>query len=97
MKTLRLLSAIALVTIMSVNTYGAMLTSASAIDAFRPVRPTVGLRVIGIVAISVIVFVVALAIPDSYLGDYNNFVVLMLYFLVPWTAVNLVDFYFVRR
>ncbi|HEY3748334.1 MAG TPA: cytosine permease [Pseudonocardiaceae bacterium] len=92
-----LVSSIALITIMSVNTYGAMLTSASAIDAFRQVRPTVGLRVIGIVVISAIVFIVALAIPDSYLGDYNNFVVLMLYFLVPWTAVNLVDFYFVRR
>jgi NCS1 family nucleobase:cation symporter-1 len=24
-------------------------------------------------------------------------VLLMLYFLIPWTAVNLVDFYFVRR
>ncbi|MFF2299324.1 cytosine permease [Arthrobacter sp. NPDC058127] len=30
-------------------------------------------------------------------ASFNNFVVLMLYFLVPWTAVNLVDFYIVRR
>ena len=40
---------------------------------------------------------VALLIPDDYLGSFNNFVLLMLYFLIPWTAVNLVDFYFVRR
>jgi NCS1 nucleoside transporter family len=92
-----IVSAIALVTIMSVNVYGAMLTSASAIDAFRPLRPTVRLRIVGIVVISVIVFVVALAIPVNYLGSFNNFVIFMLYFLVPWTAVNLVDFYFVRR
>lgn len=92
-----IVSAIALITIMSVNAYGAMLTSASGVDAFRPVRPTVRLRVVGIVAISVVVFVVALAIPASYLGSFNNFVLLMLYFLVPWTAVNLVDFYFVRH
>lgn len=90
-------SAIALTTIMSVNAYGAMLTSASGIDAFRPLKPTVWLRVAGIVIISVIVFVVALAIPADYLDSFNNFVLLMLYFLVPWTAVNLVDFYFVRH
>ena len=35
--------------------------------------------------------------PDNYLASFNNFVLLMLYFLVPWTAVNLVDFYLVRR
>ena len=34
---------------------------------------------------------VALLIPDNYLGSFNNFVLLMLYFLVPWTSVNLVD------
>lgn len=87
----------ALVTIMAVNTYGAMLTSASAVDAFRPVTPTLRVRVIGIVVILTIALVIALSIPAQYLGNFNNFVVLMLYFLVPWTAVNLVDFYFVRR
>lgn len=90
-------SAVALVTIMSVNAYGAMLTSASGIDAFKKVNPTVRMRVTGIVVISAISFVVALSIPADYLGSFNNFVILMLYFLVPWTAVNLVDFYFVRR
>lgn len=30
-------------------------------------------------------------------GDVPDFVILMLCFLVPWTAVNLVDYYFVRR
>jgi purine-cytosine permease-like protein len=43
------------------------------------------------------VLVVSLLLPDDLLGSLNNFVLLMLYFLVPWTAVNLVDFYFVRR
>jgi purine-cytosine permease-like protein len=74
-----------------------MLTSASGVDAFKKVRPTVGLRVTGIVVVSAIAFVVALSIPEDYLGSFNNFVILMLYFLVPWTAVNLVDYYFVRH
>ncbi|MBX6765434.1 MAG: cytosine permease [Rubrobacteraceae bacterium] len=88
---------VALVTIMAVNAYGAMLTGASGVDGFRPVRPTLRVRVIGIVVFSVVVLAVALAIPENYLNSFNNFVLLMLYFLVPWTAVNLVDFYFVRH
>ena len=90
-------SAPALVTVMGVNVYGAMLTSASAVDAFRPVTPTLRVRIIGIVAISLIVLVIALSIPSQYLDSFNTFVLLMLYFLVPWTAVNLVDFYLVRH
>jgi len=90
-------ASIALVTIMSVNAYGASLTSMSALDAFRPITPTVRLRVLGIAFTSFIAFVVALSLPEGYLESFNTFVLLMLYFLIPWTAVNLVDFYFVRR
>ena len=92
-----LISTLALISIMGVNAYGAMLTSVSGIDAFRRVRPGVRPRVIGLVVVGLITVIVALAIPDDYLGSFNNFVLLMLYFLVPWTAVNLVDFYAVRH
>ncbi len=51
-----------------------------------------GLTIVGIVTV-----LIALLIPDDYLGSFNDFVILMLYFLVPWTAVNLVDFYVVRH
>ncbi|CAN5358236.1 cytosine permease [soil metagenome] len=92
-----LISALALISIMGVNAYGAMLTGVSGIDAFRKVKTTVRTRVIGLVIVGLIVVLVALLIPDNYLGSFNNFVLLMLYFLVPWTAVNLVDFYAVRH
>lgn len=92
-----LISILALISIMGVNAYGAMLTSVSGIDAFTPIRATVRPRVIGLVVVGLITVIVALAIPDDYLGSFNNFVLLMLYFLVPWTAVNLVDFYAVRH
>jgi len=87
----------ALLSIMAINLYGAMLTGASAVDGFRQIKPTVRARIIGIVTIAVIVYAIALTIPDNYLSSFNNFVLMMLYFLIPWTAVNLVDFYFVRR
>ncbi len=92
-----LISTLALISIMGVNAYGAMLTGVSGIDAFRKVPTTVRTRVIGLTIVGLLVVLVALLIPDNYLGSFNNFVLLMLYFLVPWTAVNLVDFYAVRH
>ncbi|GAA1638976.1 purine-cytosine permease family protein [Georgenia ruanii] len=92
-----LVSTVALVSIMGVNAYGAMLTGTSAVDGFRPIRPTVRLRVVGLAVVGLATLLIALLIPDNYLDSFNNFVILMLYFLVPWTAVNLVDFYFVRH
>lgn len=84
-------------TITGINAYGAMLTGASAIDGFRSITPGVRARVIGLVVVGVASIAIALLIPEDYLGSFNDFVTLMLYFLVPWTAVNLVDFYFVRH
>jgi NCS1 nucleoside transporter family len=92
-----LVSTVALLSIMGVNAYGAMLTGTSAVDGFRQVRPTVRLRIVGLVLVGLVTLLIALLIPDDYLGAFNDFVILMLYFLVPWTAVNLVDFYLVRH
>ncbi|MFJ3116261.1 cytosine permease [Pseudomonas protegens] len=87
----------ALVGIMAVNCYGAMLTGISAIDGFKSIKPNLKSRVCGIVLVAVVIFLIAMNIPESYLGSFNTFVLLMLYFLVPWTAVNLADFYLVRK
>ena len=92
-----IVSVLALISIMGVNAYGAMLTGASAIDGFKPIKPTVKMRVVALIIVGAVALVIALAIPDDYLGSFNSFVGLMLYFLVPWSAVNLVDFYLVRR
>lgn len=92
-----LVSVLALLSIQGINAYGAMLTATSALDGFIRVRPTVQLRVIGLILVGLISLAITLFIPDDYLGSFNTFILLMLYFLVPWTAVNLVDFYFVRH
>jgi nucleobase:cation symporter-1, NCS1 family len=33
---------------------------------------------------------------NSFLANYEEFILLLLYVLVPWTAINLVDYYLVR-
>ena len=40
---------------------------------------------------------VALTAGSSFVTTYNNFLTLLLGCLIPWTAVNLVDFYLVRH
>lgn len=89
--------ALAQLTITAVNCYGTMLTGISAVDGFLPLRPSRRLRVVGLLIVGVAATLIALAVPDAYLATFNGFILLMLYFLVPWTAVNLVDFYLVRR
>ena len=32
-----------------------------------------------------------------FLTDLSNFVLFLLYFMIPWTAINLTDYYVVRR
>jgi NCS1 family nucleobase:cation symporter-1 len=39
----------------------------------------------------------ALLSKESFLVNYENFILLLLYVLVPWTSINLVDYYLVRH
>jgi NCS1 family nucleobase:cation symporter-1 len=34
---------------------------------------------------------------DTFLANYESFILLLLYVLVPWTAINLVDYYLLRH
>jgi len=83
--------------IIALNTYSAMLTLLTGVDSIRKITPTRSARVLSIMAISAVVLVCVLAIKGNGIALLNTFLVLMLYFLVPWTAVNLVDYFFVRK
>lgn len=52
-------------------------------------------------AVSVVLFaaalVMAIAGQDNFLVNFTNFMLLLLCVLVPWTAVNLVDYYVIRH
>ncbi len=47
--------------------------------------------------IAIIGTVISIWGQGNFLSNYSNFLLLLLYFLVPWTAINLVDFYFLRK
>jgi len=81
----------------AVNTYGAMLTGATILDGIRHVQPGKRLRVTGVIIVGIVALALALLMPADYLDAFNSFIGVMVYCLVPWTAVNLMDFYVVRR
>jgi purine-cytosine permease-like protein len=91
------LAALGLVSVMALNMYGGSLTLISAIDSFKRVRPTLGMRIITISLTALLSVLGALAASENFLGNFNNFLLLILYLFIPWTAVNLVDYYIVRR
>jgi nucleobase:cation symporter-1, NCS1 family len=90
-------SAAALAATMGMNAYGGALTVLTAVDSVHAITPTRRARVITIVALTVVWFVIGKAISASAVSTVFTALTLMLYLLVPWTATNLVDFFFVRR
>jgi purine-cytosine permease-like protein len=91
------LSAAALVATMGMNAYGGALTVLTAIDSFRPIRPTRRARVVTILVLAVVWFAIAQMISAGAVETVFVALTLMLYLLVPWTATNLVDFFITRR
>jgi purine-cytosine permease-like protein len=85
------------VSVTALNMYGGSLTMISAIDSFKKVRPTLSLRAVTIGVTAALSLAGALAATHNFLTNFNNFLLLILYLFVPWTAVNLVDYYIVRR
>jgi nucleobase:cation symporter-1, NCS1 family len=86
-----------LVSVTALNMYGGSLTLISAIDSFRKVRPTLTVRIITIAFTAALSLIGALGASEDFLGNFENFLLLVLYLFIPWTAVNLVDYFIVRR
>ncbi|MEI6362612.1 MAG: cytosine permease [Actinomycetes bacterium] len=87
---------LALVATMGMNAYGGMLTIITAIDCVKPVKPTRRLRIITILVLAVIWFFLGNVLENATTA-LNNSLLVMLMLLAPWTAINLVDYFFVRR
>jgi len=82
----------------ALNLYGGMLCTITFGQTFASgIRPGARTRAAVSVAIMVVSVLIAVAIKGNFLADYNNFDLLLFYFLIPWTTINLLDFYLIRR
>jgi len=60
-------------------------------------RPAARARAITVLVLFALSLAGALLGKDSFLENYTDFILLLLYVLVPWTAINLVDYYLLRH
>lgn len=90
-------SVAALVATMGMNAYSGMLTLATGIDSLRQVRPTRRLRIGLILALAVLWTSLSLSFGGDAIDTLSATLVAMLYLLVPWTAVNLIDYFMMRK
>ena len=90
-------SVIALVATMGLNAYSGMLTIVTGLSSFVELRPTARLRIVAIAVLALVWLAISFLVSGDAIELVYAVLTMMLYLLVPWTAVNLVDYFFVRR
>jgi NCS1 family nucleobase:cation symporter-1 len=91
-----LASLLGLMSITSLNLYGAMLTLLS-IGNTMGSRRAARFRLPALALVAGAATLFAYLSPPDIMEAYENLLAIFLYLFTPWTAINLVDFYFVRR
>jgi nucleobase:cation symporter-1, NCS1 family len=86
-----------LICITSLNFYGASLTLLSVADTCKPLECTAGKRVASLVAAGIVSTALALNASGDFVSQFGDLLAILLYLFTPWTAINLVDFYLVRK
>ncbi|CAL9630999.1 purine-cytosine permease family protein [Streptomyces sp. enrichment culture] len=85
-------------TVNVLNTYGGFMSMVTGISGFRGQRELSRRgRAVYIGLIMVAGTVVALAGKDSFLTSFKDFLLFLLTFFTPWSAINLVDYYLISR
>jgi NCS1 family nucleobase:cation symporter-1 len=82
------------------NLYGPYLTFMAIISpSGKLASKTTGrpARLIATTVVAIIGTLIAIKASSNFISDLENFLVFTLYLLVPWTAINLTDFYVIRH
>jgi NCS1 family nucleobase:cation symporter-1 len=96
-KVLLFSALLGLITVSALNYYGASLTLLSVADTMKPLTSTVGKRLVSLVAAFFASSIIALGSSGDFVSRFEDYLALLLYLFTPWTAINLVDFYVVRK
>jgi purine-cytosine permease-like protein len=94
---LAVLSVLALIATMGLNAYSGMLSAVTGVDSVKAIKPTRTIRIVVIIVIAVVWAIIGIGYGGTFLNALFTSLTYMLWLLVPWTAVNLVDYFFVRR
>jgi NCS1 family nucleobase:cation symporter-1 len=81
----------------ALNLYGSFMSSTTIISSIVTIKVGQAVRAGIIVAAAVVATSIAIAGRENFLGNFLNFILLLAYFLIPWTSINLADFYLIRK
>jgi nucleobase:cation symporter-1, NCS1 family len=84
----------------TLNAYTGMLAFVSLgsnSKAFMSAQRRQAVRITGILLIFVIGTILACLSSNHFYSSFENFIGVLLFFFVPWSAINLVDYYLVKR
>jgi purine-cytosine permease-like protein len=95
--TLLVVSLLGVVAITTLNFYGASLTLLSVADTCKPIRSSAFKRVVSLLIALAISSFLAFNASGNFVTQFASLLSILLYLFTPWTAVNLVDFYLVRK
>ena len=79
------------------NLYGPFLAGAAGVSPSGKVGSAPLVRLLAAGAVAVLGTLLAILASPHFLTNLTNFVLFLLYFMIPWTAINLTDYYLVRR
>lgn len=86
-----------IVAVNPLNLYGMFMSSTTTMTSLRSLRIDPKVRIVFVTLAATVGTVIALVGQHNFLPDFTNFILFLSYFMVPWTAINLADFYLVRR
>ncbi len=85
-------------TVNTLNAYGGIMCTVTAITSFNDrTRISPKARSIYIVVFVAITMVIAIAASADFLNNFKNFVLLLLAVFIPWSIINLVDYYLISK
>lgn len=86
------------ITISTLNSYGSFMCIATVISGFRGhLEVSRAQRLVFVLLIVGAATLIALLGQHSFLGAFKSFILFLLAFFTPWSAVNLVDYYCITR
>jgi nucleobase:cation symporter-1, NCS1 family len=81
----------------ALNAYTGMLAVESVRSVFQKVTASRTARLVGLLLIFVIATILAETGYKTFLTSFENFINVLLFFFVPWSIINLIDFYLIKK
>ncbi|TAM68519.1 MAG: cytosine permease [Microbacteriaceae bacterium] len=82
----------------AMNLYGGALTLLSCIQtAYVSWNPGARARIVAATIMAFVAVTVGIVFSGDFVNNYESFISLLIYTLIPWSIINLLDFYVVRK